>query len=416
MALLDEKRGESTARRRVHFAAFDGSALQPPSDVMEHSHLHNLSAIAGLQQVLQTLDTLRDNNENESQDLLRRLTDYLTNAFHKDGHSKVCSQSMSTSNMEYPVQRVIKASARYADDLKQLLSENWWNRIDSEEPPLPWRCRLADATAQLVRYWLRTELNPVPDRAASEKFSKEWNNRVCNLVTLEIAPGLNGADTAANDGSLSSLVSNAASHVCSYFGIDWKDWKLKVDGIAMDFHLPSELCQKGIADLSPTGTHRRLSKPIIMEYTHQEWDELTRHVEAAMSFLAAVNRAKFLFDLLCIISQHEEHQTSWEKTIQSSACQLEACGTNCVLEDDLHLLILRFSPSILLEQLPILINWRRKQACEAFLELIPKKFLFGRIDTKKARRKKAYEPHISRLEEAYEQGISTVSFPAIKVP
>ncbi len=410
VALLDEKNGESKSRR-VHFAAFDGSALQPPSDVMEHSHVHNQAAIDGLVTVLESVDTLRNTSGIESRQLLKSLVDYLTATFDKHGHSFLCAQSMSNAEMKFPVQRVHKAAARYSADFQQLLSDSWWNKL--EDFPLSWNCRLADATAQLVRYWLRTELNPVPDRAASQKYSKKWNNRVYNILTLEKASQSTETDTIVNDGSLSSLVSNAASHVCCYFGNDWKEWKASVDATPLDFFELTELCQKGIAPASPS-KHRRRSGPMLNFYTADDWERITHHIEVATTFLAAVNRAKFLYDLLTIVSQHSEHQASWHKTIQQSAQKLERCGRDSLLKDDIHLLLLRWSPLTLLDQLPILIDWKRKRSCEKFLEEIPNKFLLGKIDAKKTRRKKAYEPYIGVFEGVYERGMSKVAFPSVR--
>jgi hypothetical protein len=422
--------GGDGRKQRVHFAAFDGSALQPPSDVMEDSHSHEQAAIDGLSQVLQAVEELKKEDGDStsttpaSQELLRELVDYLEGPFLVDNHAPVCAQSLSTRFVEYAQPRVEKAAKRYANDLRQLLvvdedSNNSSNKSRRRRRPLSWHCRLADAAAQLVRYWLRTKLNPVPDRAPFERYSDGWNTRVCDLVSMEAEADNGGITTAVDDGSLSSLVSNAASHICYYFGNDWQHWKCRVDATPTDFLAVSELCQTGIApaSLGTPSKKRRQSGPVLKEWSIQDWQQVGQQVELATGFLAAVNGAKFLYELLTIVVLYPEVEASWERTIQSSAERLgHCCGDEddtAVQDSDVHLLLLRFSPTTLLQQLPILIHWTRKQACELFLQQqLPKKFLFG-SDVKKTRRKRAYQPHVGLLEQRFEQAMSKVAFPVV---
>jgi hypothetical protein len=54
---------------------------------------------------------------------------------------------------------VEKAAASYAQDFERIIGNG------DDLAKLFWNCRLADASAQQICYWLQTVLNPVPDRA-----------------------------------------------------------------------------------------------------------------------------------------------------------------------------------------------------------------------------------------------------------
>jgi hypothetical protein len=384
-----------SAARKVHFAAFDGSAMVPPSDVMEGSYKAQHAAIQYLTKVVRTIEAL---DMPSSQGILRELASYLTGPFVTHGHCNVCAESLSSSKLEYPPQRAERAAAVYALDFKRIIESS--DSFLSSSSLLSWNCRLADASAQLVRYWLRTELNPVPDRAPSETYTEDWNCRVCELVSLV-------ADTdptvAVDDGSLSSLVSDAASHVYHYFGGDWTQWKTKLDLTPKAF-CQSELCQRGIA--SSGATLRKISL--------DGWNHAESEVDVATGFLAAVNGAKFLYELLTIVVEHAPYVHSWKKSITESAKQLAYCEGS-LQSQDAHLILLSLTPSTLLYQLPAIIDWSRKSACQEGLKLLERKFLFGRSDAKTTRRKRAYQPRVGQLEMIWEQAMANSIFPIVSL-
>jgi hypothetical protein len=390
--------------RRVAFCAYDGSALQPPSDVIEDSHAHKQAELFGLANVMGRLhDLQKQASTTDAVERLRHLVVYLKTVFPLSGHALVCAHSLSHRFMDFPVPRVLKAAERYANDLQQLTVNVWW------EKPLTWQCRLADASAQMVRYWLRTELNPVPDRAPCEIYSKQWNLRVCDLVMLHPPEGT-GMGTAVDDGSLSSIVSNAASHIYYAFGYDWKSWKSRMEEVPDNFFGDSLLVTKGIA---PSTSKRRGSGINLRQYSNHEWYQAGVQLEAATSFLAAANGAQFLYELLAIVVQHPEHERSWETTIQQSAISLSMIHRESLQEQDRHLTLLRYAPRALLEQLPLLIHHTKQQAAQEFLAQLTKNCLLGQMDATSKRRKRAYQPDLDCLEASWEWCISHIHFPRV---
>lgn len=392
--------------RRVAFCAYDGSALQPPSDVIEDSHAHKQAELSGLTTVMERLHQLQLERQDATTttDLLLQMVVYLRDVFPASGHAGICAQSLSYRVSDFPVRRVFKAAEQYASNLQQLTLPQWWNTS------LTWERRLADASAQMVRYWLRTELNPVPNRAPCQQYSKQWNLRVCDLVVLQPPQDGLGMGAAIDDGSLSSIVSNAASHIDYTFGCDWNQWKSKIDQIPDDFFGDSTLARKGIA---PSTSGRRTSGLILRQYSIDDWNQVGVQVEDATSFLAAANGAQFLYDLLAIIVQHSEHEQSWTDTIQQSASRLSVVPTQSLQEQDRHLTLLSHSPRTLLEQLPLLIHHSKRKAAQDFLEQLEENCLMGQTDSTSKRRKRAYQPDLDNLEASWEWCSSHIHFPLV---
>ena len=392
--------------RRVAFCAYDGSALQPPSDVIENSHAHKHAELYCLATVMGRLQELQEKQQaTVTGDLFLQLYIYLRDVFPSSGHALICAESLSYRHMDFPIRRVFKAAEQYSLDIQQLTVNDWW------KTPLTWQRRLADASAQMVRYWLRTELNPVPDRAPSQHYSQQWNLRVCDLVILQPPDGV-GMGAVVDDGSLSSLVSNAASHISFSFGCDWKSWKSNMALIPDNFSGDAELVHKGIAPSSSTANRRR-SGILLRQYSSNDWYQAGVLLENATSFLAAVNGAQFLYEILSIVVQHPEHEKSWIDTIQQSALRLSMISSESLQEQDRHLILLCHSPRALLEQLPLLIHHSKKRAAQEFLEQLAEKCLFGRTDAASKRRKRAYQSDLDSLEISWQWCNSHIHFPKV---
>jgi hypothetical protein len=182
---------------------------------------------------------------------------------------------------DYPSQHVEKAAASYAQDFERIIGNG-----DDDLAKLSWNCRLADASAQQIRYWLRTVLNPVPDRAPQSDKRSGWNCRVSEIVSMEMD---DESKIAIDDGSLSSLVSDAISHIYDYFGDDDTRWQEKMEARPTKFCRTDLLCLRGIVGKSQRGHKLSID----------DWMQIGREVELVTGFLAAVNGVQFLHDLFC---------------------------------------------------------------------------------------------------------------------
>eukprot|EP00934_Nitzschia_sp_Nitz4_P000181 Nitzschia sp. Nitz4//scaffold52_size167869//138678//141366//NITZ4_002292-RA/size167869-processed-gene-0.142-mRNA-1//1//CDS//3329554083//181//frame0 len=436
------KRASKQATTRVHFAAFDGSALQPPSDVLEGSHQHQEATIEGLTNVLRVIDTLTTSDTNQFQaatNKLSQLIDYLSGDLFMSEHAQLCADVLSLHSgsnksmgpLFYPVKRVLRAASSYLDDFRLLLA-NWQTTLTNQAnlelsvipPSMSWHIRLSDAISQLVRYWLRTQLNPVPDRAPAHCSSQEWMQRVSDIVSLAVEANV-GPSLIANaidDGSLSSLVSNATSHIFEYFGPNLELWKEKMESTPSYFLEGSRLAIAGIAPSKGerSSNKRRRSGPSLTEYSDEEWHSVEGELEIATSFLAAVQGAAFLRELLSVIVEHPDpvYCNAWQDTIQAAAKHLEETPAKVALHSqDSHLVLLQHSPDVLLSTLPGIIDMDKRDACQLALQQFAKRFLMKhaglRMDAKMTRRKRSYQPYVGNLEYTYELAISKTAFPFV---
>jgi hypothetical protein len=159
----DAERDPPSTTKRVHFAAFDGSSLCPPSDVTENSHQQQDTCIRNLLHILHLVDTMGQSHT--SLVVLQDLISYLDNEFRLFYHDKACAGSISNNSATsiktyYPTRRVEKAAALYSRDLESILdlwkshgNKDTIGTTDNAPVFLTWQCRLADVASQLIRFW-----------------------------------------------------------------------------------------------------------------------------------------------------------------------------------------------------------------------------------------------------------------------
>jgi hypothetical protein len=371
----------SKKTRKVHFPAFNGSALQPPSDVIEGSDQLRENCIRQLSNVVDYKKAIAKQENQKA--VLEKVIQYLTQDFQNEGHILACSNSFPSESY-HPPARVAKAAESYAHDLRLTLSQN-------QGLPCSWECRLADNCAQQIRYWLRTILNPIPDRAPSYHHSKNWNFRVCDIVVLQVSEG--EESTVVEDGSLSSLVSDATSFLYAFFGTH------DLDAFVSPFPLPEEK--------TPTefySTHISLKQRFI---SNEEWNDLEKNIQRATEFLAAMNGARFLRDLFDIVSRKPKYNGLWKQCIQESAKRLPIFGAQL---EDVHLVLLQYS---LEDWMPILKSLLRDMEskrldCVLALERVEATLLLGK---KSSKYKKRHIQNLRRIETQYLETMEQIAFP-----
>ncbi|KAG7348747.1 hypothetical protein IV203_011344 [Nitzschia inconspicua] len=469
-------------KKRVHFAAFDGSTLRPPTDVMEGSQHQQEICIRCLQLVLDTVNDMAsalyderhhrtDQNDGQYGILaaLQDLVSYLDQDFRLQYHDKICAQSIfisssSSGNVWYPTRRIEKAAALYSRDLESvihLLEFANSSRLSSIKaisplshsspctpcPLLSWECRLADVSSQLVRYWLRTLLNPVPVRANAKDKTERWTSRIAEIVTLvekteknflgEISSiSDNDADsavssTAVEDGSLSSLLSDALSHVYDYLGgIPFENGRVETIGLVSasrevwrerlllvmptDKCLSSEVCSRGIG----TG---RSGAPFLSD---QQWKQVGEELQVASDFVAFYHRVVFIEQLLSILLRAGDWASHWEETVQTVArglIDLESkqlprsndCGSAILQQEDAHLVLLGIPLRELLCRIQVglmPLASERYHLVRSNLQKTVAAFRFGKSNTK---HKKLYQPRLGELEDYWNELLHGIVFPSV---
>jgi hypothetical protein len=479
-------------RKRVHFAAFDGSALCPPNDVTEGSHRQQETCIQNLTSILDAVKNMAmgDHNDARSHILatLRDIVFYLDQDFRLYYHDKTCARSISkeklvatftTSGLWYPTRRVEKAAAMYSRDLESLIeylksttvlsmsSEDQalaksTSNLASSRPLLIWECRMADVSSQLVRYWLRTLLNPVPGRAVATGKTERWNTRIAELVILientnsaflgeASSPGSESDDesaassTAVDDGSLSSLLSDALSHIYDYLGgiplnyasdgshglvaASGEVWRQRLLQVLPDAScLSSDRCSLGI------GTGRSPALPL----TDLEWKQVGDELQVASDFVAFFHRVVFLEQLVTILLGASDWASHWENTVQVSAHRLielqkstiggtigfvaksessldtsDMTMSQVLQQEDAHMVLLGIPLKELLSRIQndlLPLASTRYDEIKASMQKTVAAFRLGKSNTK---HKKQYQPQVGELEEYWNDLLEGIVFPSI---
>jgi hypothetical protein len=490
-----------SSKKHVHFAAYDGSAWCPPSDVTPGSYLHQQICIRNLTNVLNAINDMRSSlskgdsgnttstpNDAHLLAVLQDLVSYLNQDFHFYDHDKTCALSISTTNLTtttsssassvwYPSSRIEKAAVTYSKDLESVLvllratSSSTYtsyyddsdNLIPNTRPFLTWECRLADVSSQQVRYWLRTLLNPVPVRAKVKDETDRWTIRIADIVTLikikdrsflgEASLTTNSviyfkaSSTAVDNESISSLLSDALSHIYDYLGgipinIDEYDhhhpvrlvaasadiWQQRLLQMLPDVAcLSSELCTRGL------GSGRQPAPPL----SDNEWRHVGKQLKMASDFMAFFHRVLFSEQLVSILVKDDDWAAHWENTVQKSALRMIDLQKTTIVEsktwsavdstlderdqltsqqilqqEDSHLILLGMPLTEMLARLQELVHLSsdRYGVIKLNLQKTVTAFRFGTSNTK---HKKQYQPQLGELEEFWNELFKGVVFPTM---
>jgi hypothetical protein len=471
-------------KRRVQFAAFDDTAvIRAPSDVLEGSYKPQENCVNALLSVLDAVENIfpkastssptpsqpeieAQSTTSDATAIVRDFIFYLDNEFISQCHDTICVESlMSIEKQNIPVGRVEKAAVAYSRELNSLINPKGKTMkrhlavaLANEERigdnglvvhlsvetidvfvrsrPLTWECRLANTSAQLVRYWLRTILNPIPERSDVDTKTDQWNSRLYDFVQLTEVPeeeennikvnvrsnfeyegdadrsiSTDGDDCSGevyDDDKVSSLLSNAVAHLHAYLdlgsapetlseqvmGVSWNDRFEKA--------IPDETCCATTVCSEGLGTAR---KPVCL--MEDDWQELREELERASDFCAFHRRALFIERLLSIVEELNwvDH---WTNTVQAAAEKLlrmkeknsddsDALG-RVVQPADEHLVILGMPLKELLNRLRteiLPVSCQRYEVCRVNLRRTEKNFRLGLSMTK---RKKKWQPNIGELE------------------
>jgi hypothetical protein len=384
---------EEESLRKVHFSGFDGASIKPPSDVILGSCDHQQDCIGKLQHVLNEARSLESQQQQQAQHPLVGLLSFLESLDGDSDHAlamlTVCAQSISSSsspqNYYYQPSRVSTAADFYFHDL-QILQSRLVNNIKFPQPqPLYLEQRSADKCGQVIRYFLRTMLNPVPYRAYWDETLDTV--RISDLIKMESSID----STAVEDGSISSLFSYALRHIYEVFGSTNAEQIRPVP----DLFCHTVACWRGLG-----------TRDFPAEYTTEDWKEITSQLWQASLFLAAYNGARFLHQLLDIatVSQQLENggtgTYSWS-TLQHYAKVLHDHSSVATASEDVHLAFLHLSLDSLKNQLAILLQVLGEQAedCQGSMDGMVHRLQLGSAGKKGPKMFKGkYKTQLAQLE------------------
>ena len=385
---------EEESLRKVHFSGFDGASIKPPSDVILGSCDHQQDCIGKLKDVLNEARSVESQQQQRQQAqkplvcLLSFLESLDSDCDHAMAMLTACAQSISSSstpqNYYYQPSRVRTAADFYFHDL-QILQSRLVNNVKIPQPqPLYLEQRLTDKCGQVIRYLLRTMLNPVPYRAYWD--DKLDTVRISDLIKMESTVD----STAVEDSNISSLFSYALRHIYEVLGSTDTQQIRPVP----DLFCHTVACWRGLG-----------TRDFPAEYTTEDWEEITSQLWQASLFLAAYNGARFLHQLLDIsaVSQQLENSTgtySWP-TLQHYAKVLHGHSAVATASEDVHLAFLHLSLDSLKNQLAILLQVLDEQAedCQGSLDGMVNRFQLGTGKKGSKLGKGKYKTQLAQLEQ-----------------
>jgi hypothetical protein len=320
------------APRVVQFAGFDGTAIAPPVDRVNGSHVDQRAAIESLVCTKHLVDDFILSHRSSAS----AMTDLsaLLLFFHgllEDAWSSlslICAESMpredrdedSNSNDLYPVSRILTAVKEYCREFTmiQIRAGTASNSIQATaDCGLFVERRLSTLVGQSLRYQLRWLLNPAPPRLgkADEGYAarSELYSKVANFVELKqyhadpedirdfadnnwYCHGQDVQNEAAEDKFFSAVVSKALSGFFDCFGPDQPQ---------RHFAIPHQFCQSPASHHPTPVTAGRNKLPTVESNVTNPFaanENLVQQIKVDMneaaSFWMACRSAQFLLDFL----------------------------------------------------------------------------------------------------------------------
>ena len=284
-----------TKRKKLHFSSFDGSTTMPPVDRMSGSHSHLEKNILSLETVFKEVDSLAKKASTGKDDAIveeiKECLDAIIFTMHhieSDAGANMMNECAESMPFHWPAKRFVKAARTYREELEEvhLLLAN----KSSNDSAL--RSRLGDFIGRSIRFYFRRFFDPVPLNLTNDQHENYRHvdlsgtrSRVCEIVEM-VDPEGDGRDTAAADGSISSVFSYALRAIHALFAINAE--RAAVDGEYFSTFFSSGPSQSGLGPgRSPT---------IVL--SDADLDEILADIHDVHIVLQGIKAARFLSALL----------------------------------------------------------------------------------------------------------------------
>lgn len=267
----------------------------PPVDRMSGSHSHLEENILSLETVFKEVDSLAKKASGAKSDAIaeeiKECLDAIIFTMHhieSVAGSRMMNECSESMPFHWPAKRFIKAARTYREELEEvhLLLDNK-SRNDSAL-----RSRLGDFIGRSIRFYFRRFFDPVPLDLTNEHHENYRHvdlsvtrSRVCEIVQMVDVDG-DGRDTAAADGSISSVFSYALRALHALFAINAE--RATTDGEYFSTFFSSGASQRGLGPgRSPT---------IVL--SNADLDEIVADIHDVHMVLQGIKAARFLSALL----------------------------------------------------------------------------------------------------------------------
>lgn len=231
----------------------------------------------------------------------------------------------------WPSNRFKKASELYRGEFQRILTSiNLGFPSGSRNCDLDLEKRMADCLGRSIRFYLRKFFNPIPLALTSDRSGDASVRSHIHEILEMTMEGEAGRDTAAADGSISSVFSVALRHVFEYFGAGpfLSDNMLQVSNSAF---LTSTASQRGV------GTKRAT---IVISDTDVE--EVLSDIHEVHRFVATARACRFLSELMNWPGVREEIEKvgGWT-TVETFAKMIADFDLEQAFPDDAYFVLLR---------------------------------------------------------------------------
>jgi hypothetical protein len=283
--------GPSVERKTVQFAAYEGSATQPPRDSVLGSHVPRHVNISAMVQAVEQMNLLLSKNEKNTLiiDSLRSLSRFLQQVEDSITGEEWREECAKTMPFSWVPLRFQKAASLYRLDVDRICEcIEGKSSLRDADVYLTLEKKLAESLGRAISYHLRRFFNlicgnvsefPGLEEPVFKRQSKIHTLLQMNLPDWYAVP----KDSAVMDGSISTVFSLAAETIARQFGVDAFE--------AQNFNIPlipKQFCQH-------EACLRGLGKAGLSE---EDIEVITSEVLSAQGFLAGAKACKFISELL----------------------------------------------------------------------------------------------------------------------
>eukprot|EP00562_Extubocellulus_spinifer_P006648 CAMPEP_0178533140 /NCGR_PEP_ID=MMETSP0696-20121128/34338_1 /TAXON_ID=265572 /ORGANISM="Extubocellulus spinifer, Strain CCMP396" /LENGTH=1545 /DNA_ID=CAMNT_0020165163 /DNA_START=231 /DNA_END=4866 /DNA_ORIENTATION=+ len=405
----DSAKTETTRPKVLQFSSFDGSATMPPVDRRNGSHSHLEKNIRSLEAVFKEINALAKHASTAKNDAIadeiKECLDaviFTMRYIEQDSKENVRKELSESMPFHWPSQRFVKAAKTYRGELEdaRLIIE------DKSGMNTALRSRLGDFIGRAIRFYFRRFFDPVPLNLTNEHHANYRHvdlsgvrSRVCDIVEMTDPDG-DGRDTAAADGSISSVFSYALRAVHALFAIN-----AEKGGEAEMFSVffSSEASKVGLGP----------SRAPTVVLSDSDVDDILADIHDVHIVLQGIKAAKFLRGLLHWpgVSAAIKDAGGWNK-VETYASMFETLTLSNACPEEAYFTLLG-NISSLLKRLDADAEAMAdiERICEDSLRTCWKRFRCGT----KSKAILQHNPHIATI-AAYLRDGKSLSFPALAEP
>ncbi|GMI14680.1 hypothetical protein TrVE_jg1565 [Triparma verrucosa] len=419
-----------SSRTRLMFCAYDFSAVSPPVDVEVGSNAHLERCVQKIAVIIKNMNCMVGlSPEHPARTALKSLLSFATMLANK--HSPEGREMRENLNATMPTTanwmaaRFLGAARFYKKELAVALDMACEvpDEFNDGIKPSPLRLRLGELIGASCRFHLRRLFNPIPPSYTKPGVGQApadysaCRSTIHEIVCME-APG--GQDSAAADGSISSVLNSALMHVY--------EAQLAKDHIELSRNSTKSSKSSGsdggggaaaAAAVDPNASF--VVSAISMRglegngpLSDDDLELVMQDIELAHVALAGSRAAKFIIDLMNWegVAKALEDSGGWE-CIETYAALISEVKLETIAVDEAHFVLLRDVAGLLTSLTGAFVKSEQSgQAASRCLNDMWRRFKCGKLNAAALRR----NPNVGVIRTALVEGNAKFVYPTLAVP